>query len=142
NLAYIIYTSGTTGNPKGVMVENRNLVSRMSYYKSFFTLSESDATLFYRSYCFDGAIEEYLIPLLTGGKSVIAHKEFYGNIHENLMELADKHNITKVNMPPSLLNDLLSNPDYSEKFYNLKSLKHVVSGGDVLNTRHLKKAKM
>ncbi|MFP7658509.1 condensation domain-containing protein, partial [Chryseobacterium proteolyticum] len=41
NLAYIIYTSGTTGNPKGVMVENRNLVSRMSYYKSFFTLSES-----------------------------------------------------------------------------------------------------
>ncbi|MFP7658512.1 non-ribosomal peptide synthetase, partial [Chryseobacterium proteolyticum] len=42
----------------------------------------------------------------------------------------------------SLLNDLLSNPDYSEKFYNLKSLKHVVSGGDVLNTRHLKKAKM
>ncbi|SHL03955.1 non-ribosomal peptide synthetase [Flavobacterium chilense] len=142
NLAYIIYTSGTTGNPKGVMVENRNLVSRMSYYKLFFTLSESDATLFFRSYCFDGAIEEYLIPLLTGGKSVIAHKDFYNNINENLIELVNKHSVTKVNMPPSLLNDLLSNPDYSEKFCNLKSLKHVVSGGDVLNIRHLKKAKM
>ncbi|MEN2401847.1 amino acid adenylation domain-containing protein [Flavobacterium sp. MC2016-06] len=142
NLAYIIYTSGTTGNPKGVMVENRNLVSRMSYYKLFFNLSDSDATLFFRSYCFDGAIEEYLIPLLTGGKSVIAHKDFYSNISENLIELVDKHSVTKVNMPPSLLNDLLSNPDYSEKFCNLKSLKHVVSGGDVLNIHHLKKAKV
>ena len=25
-LAYVIYTSGSTGNPKGVMVEHRNLV--------------------------------------------------------------------------------------------------------------------
>ena len=34
NLAYIIYTSGSTGNPKGVMIEHRNLL--------YYLLSVSD----------------------------------------------------------------------------------------------------
>ncbi|MBS4162204.1 AMP-binding protein, partial [Klebsiella pneumoniae] len=38
DLAYVIYTSGTTGNPKGVMVEHRNLIHAHYTWKKHYEL--------------------------------------------------------------------------------------------------------
>ncbi|WP_425117662.1 AMP-binding protein, partial [Burkholderia anthina] len=42
HLAYVIYTSGSTGQPKGVMVEHRQLVNHMAWMQAAFPLQAGD----------------------------------------------------------------------------------------------------
>lgn len=134
NLIYIIYTSGTSGNPKGVMVEHCNFNARLNYYKDFYKLEDSkEVFLFYRSYCFDGAIEEYLLPFSVGAKVIITNSNFKMNIINNIFDFINKYKITKINMPPILLKEFVNDIGGEDKIYKIKTLKHIVSGGDVLN---------
>jgi len=134
DLVYVIYTSGTTGNPKGVMIEHANLVARIHYYKTFYDLGPSDRMLFYRSYSFDGAVEEHLLPLLAGARCYIAPGGFKDDLVNHLMTFIHSNKITKVNMPPALLSEFVqaADPDTIEK---MSSLRHIVSGGDKLTKK-------
>ncbi len=133
-LAYVIYTSGTTGNPKGVMIEHGSLVSRICYFRRMYDLTRNDCMLFYRSYSFDGAIEEYLLPLAIGAKCIIAPSDFKEDLIGNIMRSVRDHGITKINMPPALLNEFTQAADPA-LLLQLLSLKHVVSGGDKLTAK-------
>ena len=44
-LAYIIYTSGTTGQPKGVMIEHRNIATLLGANDQYFDLGPTDRVL-------------------------------------------------------------------------------------------------
>ena len=132
NLAYVIYTSGSTGKPKGVLVEHGNVVARMHYLRRQYRLDTSDHLIFYRSHSFDAAIEEYLLPLMIGATCFIAPPEFSENLIANLIDYIGKWQITKVNMPPVLLEELIREA-HGENLSRLSSLKHVVSGGDKLS---------
>ncbi len=134
DLAYVIYTSGTTGNPKGVMIEHRNLTARMSYLREYYHLTAADNLLFYRSYSFDAAIEEYLLPVIIGARCIIAPDDFKEDLIGNLTRMVALNGITKVNMPPVLLGELLREID-AGILQQLSSLKHVISGGDKLTSR-------
>ncbi|RFM33509.1 non-ribosomal peptide synthetase [Chitinophaga silvisoli] len=134
HLAYVIYTSGSTGKPKGVMIEHRSLSARMQYFRDTYGTGPADNIIFYRSYSFDGAIEEYLLPIVTGAKCCIAPPDFKDNIVENLYDFIEKYSITKINMPPVLLQELMLAAD-EEASFRLRSLKHVVSGGDKLTVK-------
>lgn len=131
DLAYIIYTSGTTGDPKGVMIEHLSLSARLNYFKDQYNLSPNDKILFYRSFCFDGAIEEYILPFVSGSKCVIASKNFLQNLISNIIFYVDKYKITKLNTPPALLEEIIAFCD-NENIGKMSSLKHIVSGGDKL----------
>jgi len=63
---YVIYTSGTTGKPKGVVVENTNLVSLVKNDKFQFDFNGNDVWTLFHSHCFDFSVWEIFCSLLYG----------------------------------------------------------------------------
>jgi amino acid adenylation domain-containing protein len=66
HLAYVIYTSGSTGQPKGVMIEHRNLVNYALAAIEWFGLGTDDTVLQQNSLNFDLSLEEIVPALLAG----------------------------------------------------------------------------
>ncbi|WP_434086472.1 AMP-binding protein [Photorhabdus laumondii] len=58
HLAYVIYTSGTTGQPKGVMVEHKQLSHFVAHISKAYRLTEHDKFLQFSSVSFDISVEE------------------------------------------------------------------------------------
>jgi amino acid adenylation domain-containing protein/non-ribosomal peptide synthase protein (TIGR01720 family) len=75
NLAYVIYTSGTTGQPKGVLVEHRNIVNTVFFEIAEHKMSELDCTLILFSPAFDAFVINFFGALLSGGKMIIPSTE-------------------------------------------------------------------
>lgn len=71
DLAYIIYTSGTTGKPKGVMVEQQNILNSIQWRKMEYNLNNQDSVLQLFSYSFDGFLTSFFTPIVSGSKTVI-----------------------------------------------------------------------
>ena len=67
HLAYVIYTSGSTGEPKGVLVEHRNLANLVAWHRNAFALTEQDVSTAVAGVGFDAAVWEIWPSLCTGG---------------------------------------------------------------------------
>jgi amino acid adenylation domain-containing protein len=74
DLAYTIYTSGSSGKPKGVMIEHRSVVNCLSSMKRRPGFDQSDVMVAVTTISFDIAVLEIFLPLISGGKLVIATK--------------------------------------------------------------------
>lgn len=72
DLVYIIYTSGTTGEPKGVMVRHDGLLNLLLSMKRYFSFSGNKAMIAVISFNFDMSCTELLLPVVSGGKVIIA----------------------------------------------------------------------
>jgi len=75
DLAYVIYTSGSTGRPKGVEIRHAalsNLVASMRQQPGF---GRDDVLLAVTTLAFDIAGLELYVPLVSGGRVVIASRE-------------------------------------------------------------------
>ncbi|WP_242316342.1 AMP-binding protein, partial [Bacillus cereus group sp. BfR-BA-01355] len=53
DLLYLIYTSGTTGKPKGVMIENKGVITMKEYLTELYQITEKDHILQFANYIFD-----------------------------------------------------------------------------------------
>ncbi|MFJ2773989.1 amino acid adenylation domain-containing protein [Streptomyces sp. NPDC087300] len=69
-LAYVMYTSGSTGLPKGVAVTHRDVIALAADLR--FTGGAHDRVLLHSSHAFDAATYEIWVPLLNGGRVVVA----------------------------------------------------------------------
>ena len=129
HLSYIIYTSGTTGQPKGVMVEHRNVISLLFNDKSQFDFDENDVWTMFHSHCFDFSVWEMYGALLFGGKLIIIPKVESRDPLAFLKILVDKR-VTVLNQTPSAFYNLISADMESEE--SLLNLRYVIFGGEAL----------
>lgn len=147
-LAYIIFTSGSTGKPKGAMIRHEAIAERLMWQRDhILNFGSDDAALFKAPLTFDISINEILLPLVSGGRVVIAHPEGEKD-PEYLLQLISTHQVTFVYLVSSMLDALLElnasktisvsgvasaqEQDHAEPLHALASLRHVWCGGEIL----------
>jgi amino acid adenylation domain-containing protein len=129
DLAYVIYTSGSTGWPKGVAVPHRGLVNRLRWMQERFVIGPGDAVLQKTPYTFDVSVWEFLWPLITGARLVMARPEGHRD-PEYLAEVIRAQRITVAHFVPSMLALFLSSVEPG----SCPSLRHVIASGEALGT--------
>ncbi|QXI25592.1 non-ribosomal peptide synthetase [Pseudomonas vanderleydeniana] len=134
SLAYVIYTSGSTGQPKGVMVEHRQVMRLFDTTAAQFAFDHEDVWTLFHSFAFDFSVWEIWGALLHGGRLVVvpapvcrAPAEFY--------RLLCEQQVTVLNQTPSAFRGLL---DAQARSKATHSLRCVVFGGEALETTALK----
>lgn len=133
DLAYVIYTSGTTGNPKGVMVEHRNVISISENWKKHYNLEEISVNLLQlASISFDVFVGDICRSILNGGKMIICPNDVKLN-PENLYKLMERHEISILESTPGLLFPLVDYIISTNKEYDF--LKILIFGSDNFNNQ-------
>ncbi|HEX2077932.1 MAG TPA: amino acid adenylation domain-containing protein, partial [Longimicrobium sp.] len=127
HLVYVIYTSGSTGKPKGVMNQHRALVNRLAWGRRSWGMDAGEAVLCKTSLNFDGSVREIFLPLIAGGRVVVARPGGHRD-PSYLLGVIGRENITTVNLVPSLLQVLLDAPEVE----NLRGLRRILCGGEAL----------
>jgi amino acid adenylation domain-containing protein/FkbM family methyltransferase len=133
-LAYVIYTSGSTGKPKGVMVSHRAICNRLLWMQHAFPLSDKDTLLQKTVFTFDASIWELFVPLLAGARLVLARP---GGQQDSsyLVEAMLEHEVTVLQLVPSMLTVLLGEPRLEE----CRKLRRLFCGGEVLPVAQVKR---
>lgn len=138
DLAYVIYTSGSTGNPKGVMIEHRQVVNFIEGVTERINFSSDRSILALTTICFDIFVLETLLPLTKGMKVVIADRERQRD-SKLLGELIKNSKVDMIQMTPSRMQMLLkSGADLS----CLEGLKVIMLGGEALSQALLDELKI
>ncbi|MCY7932195.1 AMP-binding protein, partial [Bacillus inaquosorum] len=104
--AYVIYTSGTTGQPKGVIVEHRNVISLLKHQNLPFKFGHEDVWTFFHSYCFDFSVWEMFGGLLNGSTLIVVSKETARDPHAFRL-LLKKERVTVLNQTPTAFYGLM-----------------------------------
>ncbi|MEU8772399.1 amino acid adenylation domain-containing protein [Streptomyces sp. NPDC048606] len=100
-LAYIMYTSGSTGRPKGVAVEHRTLLAmlRASQAHLDFGQGPDDAWLALAQPTFDISCTELFMPLVAGGRVVLAREQDLAD-HAAQLRLIEEHGVSHLQVAP------------------------------------------
>jgi amino acid adenylation domain-containing protein len=125
NLAYVIYTSGSSGQPKGVMVEHRNVLG-LVVANSYAPLDAQDCVAHCASPSFDAATWEVWAPLLSGARVVIVPQSVVLD-PVALRGMLLEHSVTALWLTVGLFNKYVDVLD--EAF---ASLRYLITGGDAL----------
>lgn len=132
HLAYVSYTSGTTGGPKGVCVPHRGVV-RLVKETNLARFDASEVFLQFAPIAFDASTLEIWGPLLNGGQLVVfpPHTPTLAELGEFIRE----QKITTLWLTAGLFQQMVE-----EQLENLKGVRQLLAGGDVLSPPHMAKA--
>jgi amino acid adenylation domain-containing protein len=106
NIAYVIFTSGSTGLPKGVQVPHRSVVNFLLSMANKPGFKTKDRLLAITTLSFDIAVLELYLPLIVGGRTVIADDDAVMD-GDDLKNLIKEHEISVMQATPSTWRSLL-----------------------------------
>jgi amino acid adenylation domain-containing protein len=129
NLAYVIYTSGSTGKPKGVMNCHRPLVNRLLWMQSVYGLDGSDRVLQKTPFTFDVSVWEFLWPLMTGARLVVARPDGHRD-PVYLTDLIARARVSTLHFVPSMLQAWLEMPQVGVR---CRHVRRVICSGEALS---------
>ncbi|WP_241752459.1 non-ribosomal peptide synthetase, partial [Paenibacillus alvei] len=131
HLAYVIYTSGTTGQPKGVMIEHRQLEVLSRAWEQEYHLREEGTEgirwMQWASFSFDVFSGDLIRALLHGGELILCPEDARANPAE-IYELIREHRIQMFDCTPSIVIPLMEYV-YDNKL-DISSLKLAAVGAD------------
>ncbi len=131
NLAYVMYTSGSTGLPKGVSVIHRGVV-RLVKGANYADLSAEQVFLQVAPISFDASTFEIWGCLLNGARLVIFPSSTPSL--EQLGQAIGRYQITTLWLTAGLFHLMVD-----ERLEDLKPLRQLLAGGDVLSVPHVQK---
>ncbi|WP_186067218.1 amino acid adenylation domain-containing protein [Burkholderia gladioli] len=134
SLAYVIYTSGSTGQPKGVMIEHRNVTRLFAATQAWYGFGPQDTWALFHSFAFDFSVWEIWGALLHGGRLVIVPKLTSRSPQACYALLCDT-GVTVLNQTPSAFRQLIAAQAESDREHELR---HVVFGGEALEVGMLR----
>ncbi len=123
--AYIMHTSGSTGQPKGVAVPHKGVV-RLVKESNYAQFGPDETFLLFAPLSFDASTFEIWGALLNGGKLVI-HPPGVPSLEELGRFIRENH-ITTLWLTAGLFHQMVK-----EQSRNLRSLRQLFAGGDVLS---------
>jgi amino acid adenylation domain-containing protein len=124
NLAYVTYTSGSTGRPKGVCVPHRGVV-RLVKRTNYVRLDAEETLLQFAPIAFDASTFEIWGALLNGARLAIM-----ASAKPSLKELGTalrRYGVTTLWLTANLFQLMVD-----EQLEDLKTLRQLLAGGDVL----------
>ncbi|HEU4712855.1 MAG TPA: amino acid adenylation domain-containing protein [Pyrinomonadaceae bacterium] len=130
NLAYVMYTSGSTGEPKGVSVSHRSVV-RLVKNTNYARFGPDEVFLQYAPLSFDASTLELWGSLLNGAQLVVMPPGVAGL--EDLGEVLQREKITTLWLTAGLFQQMVE-----QRLPDLKGVRQILAGGDVLSVEHVK----
>jgi amino acid adenylation domain-containing protein len=129
HLAYIIYTSGSMGQPKGVLVEHRELAHTIRASQDAFKFNAQDTMPCLASFSFDIFLFELLNPLVAGGRSLLLAQ---GEALEasSLLKMLDE--VTCLHAVPSLMRHVVTQAKEHKGAAGYKKMRRVFIGGEAV----------
>jgi amino acid adenylation domain-containing protein len=132
DLAYMMFTSGSTGRPKGVSILHRGVV-RLVKGATFADLSSDHVFLQFAPISFDASTFEIWAPLLNGARLVIFSRHF-PSLAE-LGEVVREEGVSTLWLTSALFREMVNG-----HLEDLKGIRQLLAGGDVLPVAHVRRA--
>jgi aspartate racemase len=131
NLAYVMFTSGSTGRPKGVMIEHRSVV-RLVKENEYADFSADNVFLQFAPITFDASTFEIWGALLNGARLAIMPKGIPSLA--DLGKVIHEYGVTTLWLTAGLFHLMVD-----ESIDDLRPLRQLLAGGDVLSVTHVEK---
>ncbi|WP_240326446.1 non-ribosomal peptide synthetase, partial [Pseudomonas syringae] len=135
HLCYVIYTSGSTGQPKGTLLEHRNVVRLLHNSRMPFEFGPEDVWTQFHSNAFDFSVWEMFGALLHGGRLVLVPESERRDPHL-FLDFLQSEQVTVLNQTPSAFMPL-SEAALARKGAGLENLRYVIFGGESLELGRL-----
>ncbi|MGB8190837.1 MAG: amino acid adenylation domain-containing protein, partial [Chitinophagaceae bacterium] len=130
---YIMYTSGTTGNPKGILVNQCNIL-KLVYDAGEIAVNSNDVVIQWSNYSFDGSTYEIYSALLKGAKLCMIADSAAADVYE-IARVIEEHRVTIFFITTALFNSFVDT-----ELGVLKGLRKILFGGEMCSMDHVRKA--
>lgn len=136
DLLYVLFTSGSTGEPKGVSICHRSTIDYIEWICSEFEFSTKTAFLNQAPFFFDNSITDIYVTFKVGACMHLIPSQWYV-FPAQVMQYMCAHQITTIFWVPTVISYFASEKLFAKYADGLKSLSHVMFGGEFMPTKKL-----
>ncbi|HKQ06381.1 MAG TPA: non-ribosomal peptide synthetase [Blastocatellia bacterium] len=129
NLMGLLYTSGSTGKPKATMITGHGFLNLCLYYQRYYPFTSQSRALLMMNFSFDAAFKNIVVPLLAGGRLILANPGYYDAAV--LLKAIDEHGATFINTTPSQIYPIIELAAAGD-YRSLSTLECLMVGGEAM----------